>query len=62
MFTQKQHQLIAETLWAIRLRHYPSELPQKTYENMVAEYASRLERDDPDFDRVRFCEICGVDN
>ncbi len=53
MFTQEQHQLIAETLWSIRLRHYPSELPRKTYENMVAEFASRLERDDPILHGIR---------
>ncbi len=62
MFTQEQHQLVAEAIWSIRLKHYPSELPQKTYKNMVEEFASRLERGAPHFDRARFCEICGIDN
>ena len=52
----------AEILWNVRLQHYPSELPQPTYESIVQAFAEKFQTDDPNFDRHSFCEVCGVDD
>jgi hypothetical protein len=56
------YQFVAEILWNVRLNHYPSELPQHTYEHIVQAFAGMFERDDPNFDRRSYCEVCGIDN
>jgi hypothetical protein len=61
MPTKQDHELVAQILWEVRLKHYPSELPQHTYENIVQAFAETFERDDFNFDRRTFCEVCGLD-
>lgn len=61
MFTREDHDLIAQVLWSIRLKHYPSELPQKAYEHIARALADRFQTFDPDFARDRFYQLSAID-